>query len=70
MASRKSSIEQVTVPSKSTGHSAVPSLAIAEELRGRLDEPFIVIRAADDTDEDVEAGQKLIAAALAFARRK
>ena len=36
---------------------------------GVLDQGHVVIRAADDTDEDHEARTRLLAAALAFARK-
>jgi hypothetical protein len=34
-----------------------------------LDQEHVVIRSADDTDEDYEARRKVFAAALAFARK-
>jgi hypothetical protein len=34
-----------------------------------LDQEHVVIRSADDTDEDYEARCKVFAAALAFARK-
>ncbi len=43
-----------------------PHVAVAP---GLLDHEHVVIRADDDTDEDYEANQLLLDAALAFARR-
>jgi len=43
-----------------------PHVAVAP---GVLDKDHVVIRAADDTDEDYGARTRLFAAALAFARK-
>jgi len=43
-----------------------PHVAVAP---GVLDQEHVVIRSADDTDEDYEARRKVFAAALAFARK-
>jgi len=43
-----------------------PHVAVAP---GVLDQEHVVIRSADDTDEDYEARCKVFAAALAFARK-
>ena len=43
-----------------------PHVAVAP---GLLDRKHVVIRAADDTDEDHAAKQRLLDAALAFARK-
>jgi hypothetical protein len=43
-----------------------PHVAVAA---GLLDQQHVVIRADDDTDEDYEAKQRLLDAALAFARK-
>jgi hypothetical protein len=42
---------------------SAPHVAVAARLR---DQPHVVIRAEDDTDEDYEARSRLLAAALAF----
>jgi hypothetical protein len=43
-----------------------PHVAVAPDL---LDRKHVVIRADDDTDDDYEAKQRLLDAALAFARK-
>jgi hypothetical protein len=43
-----------------------PHVAVAP---GVLDQEHVVIRAADDTDEDYEARTRVVAAALNFARK-
>jgi hypothetical protein len=43
-----------------------PHVAVAP---GVLDQEHVVIRSADDTDEDYEARRKVFAAALVFARK-
>ena len=43
-----------------------PHVAVAP---GLLDQQHVVIRADDDTDKDYEAKQRLLDAALAFARK-
>ena len=56
-------------------HDAAPELAPADApphvavAPGVLDKEHVVIRAPDDTDEDYEARSRLVAAALAFARK-
>lgn len=45
---------------------APPHVAVAP---GVLDQEHVVIRAADDTDQDYEARSRVFAAALKFARK-
>jgi hypothetical protein len=56
-----------TKPQPELAPAGTPShVAIAPGVRDR---EHVVIRSADDTDEDYEARRKVFAAALAFARK-